>query len=184
MLSPRRLIAFAGPPGSGKSSLINGLLQRLPDASALSMDDFSGPETQASMQLDTWLDAGGDFNLMDISSFCDAMATLKTSKSPAEVAFIEAPLGRAHARSATMLDTLFWIDIPFDISMARNFLALYQQNTPPPPTWFQDYLTQYLQVTRRVFEHQRRVVRPGADHLLDGLLPLPRLVDAVLELIG
>ncbi|WP_344672524.1 hypothetical protein [Sphingorhabdus rigui] len=183
MISPRRLIAFAGPPGSGKSSLINGLLQRLPDATALAMDDFSGPETLASLQLDAWLDAGGDFNLMDVSRFCDALATLKTGTSPVEVALIEAPLGRAHAGSAALLDTLFWIDIPFDIAMARNFLALYHQNTPPPPAWFQGYLTQYLKVTRRVLEHQHRIVRPRADHVLDGRLPLSVLADTVMKLI-
>lgn len=162
-------------------------MQRLPCAAALAMDDFSGPETLASTQLDAWLDVGGDFSQMDISRFCEALASMKAGSAPGtplEIILAEAPLGRAHAASAPLLDTLFWIDVPFDLALARNLLALYSAHNGLSPAWFKGYLAEYLQVTRRVLEHQHNVVRPRADHVLDGRLPVQDLASIVIELIA
>ena len=206
MLTAPRTIAFAGPPGCGKSSLINALCDALPSATAIAMDDFSGPETLAATHLDGWLEAGGDFSALDISSFCAALAQLKAQKSlipapvaanlpaptlpnasqahPAEIILAEAPLGRAHRGSASLIDTLLWIDVPLDLALARNLLIFCQTEPAPPPGWIAGYLEQYSRITRRVLEHQYAVVRPGADHMLDGSLPLPALVESTLRLIA
>lgn len=187
MTASPRVIAFAGPPGCGKTSLIHALMPVFPQCATIAMDDFSGPETLASEQLGAWLDAGGDFSALDISRFCATLANLKTGVSAdaplASIVLAEAPLGRAHAGSAPLLDTLIWIDLPLDIALARNLLALHAMPGGPPEGWVQGYLDAYLHITRRVLEHQDNVIRAGADYVIDGRLPLPDLANAVLKLI-
>jgi uridine kinase len=142
------------------------------------MDDFAGPETLDIDAIAAWLDDGGHFSQLDIRAFCAALADLKAGRAafaarharairPAPVILAEAPMGRAHSASAALIDTLVWIDLPLDVALARNLLALGRQ-PDAQAHWFETYLEDYLRTTRLILMHQQKVVRPCADIILDG----------------
>lgn len=174
-------IAFAGPPGSGKSSLIGVLARQLPGSVVIAMDEFSGPEVLHAGDLRGWLDEGGDFSALNISRFTAALAQLTTTKRG--IILVEAPLGRAHLESSSLIDRLFWLDVPLDIALARNVLAFQNAPEPPSAAWMQGYLHEYLAVTRAVLAHQEKIVRSGADSILDACLPVDHLARQVIEQI-
>jgi uridine kinase len=144
------------------------------------MDDFAGPDTFNIDAMAAWLAEGGDFSQLDIGPFCAALADLKAGRTvvaerdaraliPAPLILAEAPMGRAHLPSAGLIDTLVWIDLPLDVALARNLLALLRQ-PEAPAHWFETYLEDYLRTTRQILTHQQNVVRPLADITLDGKL--------------
>jgi uridine kinase len=186
------IIAFAGPPGAGKSALIQALARRMPQAATLFMDHFDIPARMDLADLARWRGAGADFGALEVVGLAEALSALKGGGAateplsgrrvgPASLVLFEAPLGRAHDPSARHIDRLVWIDTPLDVALARNIQAWHAEPEPPPAAWLQDYMGNYLAVTRDVLLAQRAVVMPGADLVLDGVASPDDLADQVVE---
>jgi uridine kinase len=191
MAEPTRAVAFAGPPGSGKSALIAALCARRPEAVRVSFDGFPAPSAMSASALADWSEDGADFARLDIAAFAAALTALKAGRSavepltgrrldPAPLLLVEAPLGRAHPAAAPSIDRLVWLDTPLDVALARNLRAWAGERGGPPAAWLDGYAADYLAVTRRVLVAQAAAVRPGADLVLDGSQSVPALVEQVL----
>jgi uridine kinase len=189
------IIAIAGPPGSGKTTLAAETAKHLPQIAMLFLDGFETPANRlSSAELTLWLAGTRQFDDFNIPGLSDVLAALKAGRparepvsgrkvDPAPLVLFEMPFGRAYGPTAGMIDFLVWLDTPLDVALARNVLAWEKETPPPPRAWFSRYMSEYLAVTRAVLEAQRAAVSPGADLVLDGLaaphLAAQKLLDAL-----
>ncbi len=178
------IIAVAGPIGSGKSTLVGGIARGLGNASILHYDSYEHATRRTPAEIIQWMRAGADFNDFALPGLARDLSKLKNGTSvvnPADGGTIEAeqftvfemPLGRAHRQTAPLIDLLLWIDIPFDIALARKAgeyakRLLAEGDGTGGLNWLAEYFDNYLSLIRPLMKIQEDRVRPGADHVIDG----------------
>ena len=184
------VIAIAGPPGSGKTALIDAL-SRLTPTAALMLDGFETPaDLMSPAVLAQWLKAGAHFDHFTVPGLAESLAALKAGHpvrepvsgravAPAPLILFEMPFGRAHPPTAPLIDLLVWLDTPLDVALARNVLAWQAEGRPQH--WLAAYMKEYLAVTRSVLKAQKAQIAPTADLTLDGLAPPPEAARKLLE---
>ena len=180
------IIAIAGPPGCGKSTLARALAMHL-DASIIDYDHYQTITEQSVETIIQWLDNGIDYNVLNIPGLSEDLSRLKrgyTVTPPNQTFFIkprnfilfETPFGYCHADSAQHIDLMLWIDIPLDIALARNIRAFtehFQRSDNPSAAsdnihWMQEYLDNYTASVHDLLTKQIAKVRPHADYTLEG----------------
>ena len=195
----RRVVAVAAPIGGGKSALVNALAQALHEKYTLNFDHYEHATRKSAPDMDHWLAEGADFNALEAPGLPEDLATLRgggtivdkitgnNHRCERHVVF-EMPLGRAWSRTAQHIDVLIWVDVPLDVALARRVreiaVNLQRQNSAQMAAglaWIDDYLRTYASTIHTVLEAQRRVVRPGADLVVDGLLEVASSVQQVLH---
>jgi len=124
------VIAVAAPPGGGKTALVRALAARLGDATAIHFDAYEMATERPVAEIVQDLRAGVAFDDFANPQLAIDLAALKNGEAitppdegriePAKYILFEMPMGRAHGPTAGLIDLLLWIDIPFDIALARK----------------------------------------------------------------
>jgi uridine kinase len=189
------VIAIAGAPGSGKTTLALELAGALPDAAALHMDNYEQMTRRPLDEVAAWLEAGAPFDAVPMQGLDHHLAELKRgiavtdpasgiSVRPARHIVFETQFGRAHRATGRHIDLLVWLDTPPDVALARS---LRLQTSPDAEdchgrmAWIDGYLAGYVQLVSRLVALQRERVRPAADVVLDGLREPRMLVRELLD---
>lgn len=201
MLTPARVVAVAGVPGSGKSTFCAALVRALGDAVSLAIDDYEQMTAMDMDQLARWAADGADVDTLPLPQLAEDLAALRAGHPvrhpisgawmpPRRTVVFETQFGRTHRATRSSIDTLVWLDLPPDAALARNlrrFLAPLLA-TPSPDAdevrWIDSYLDQYLGPVGPLVRWQAEHVRPGADLVLDATLTTPQLVDCLLQHLG
>ncbi len=134
------IVAIAGPPGSGKSSLVKALSKSFDNASIVYFDNYQEFVKQSQIDIIAWMDAGADYNEFQLPQLAADLAVIKSGRpvkdpvsqatiEPTETILFETLFGRAHRSTGQYIDRLIWLDTPLDIALARNIKAC---NQPPP----------------------------------------------------
>ena len=186
-----QVIAIAGPPGAGKSTLAHALAQMLGRAGVLEFDRYEQATAHSVEDLGRWLREGADFNALAAPGLRGDLERLKGEPWARRYLLFEMPLGREHAETAPLIDFLIWIDLPLDVALARKLGELTNRalRSPAPDehgralAWLNGYLDSYLAVVREVLVVQNDRVRPGADLIVDGLADFPSLVAELAQLL-
>lgn len=188
------LVAVAAPIGGGKTALVNGLALALGEASTVYFDHYELATRKSPGELARWIQNGADFNDLAAPGLLTALDALKqgervidpvsgASIAPAEFIVVEMPLGREYAETAHLIDILVWVDIPFDVALARNIksltmdaLANREADQGEFLRWLQAYLEHYIEQVRPILLLQKQRVAATADIVLNGLLPPDAMV--------
>jgi uridine kinase len=198
------VIAVSGYPGSGKTSLVRGLAHALPGAAPIFMDSYERMTRRPIEDVARWLQGGADINAFEFPGLAEDLDALKqgvpvkerqgNSRVSAEKYVVfETQFGRAHDDTGRHIDLQIWIDVPFDIALARNLKAFVagfaQQNEPErlagQMRWLDAYLGNYLGTVRQLLEMQLERVGRKADILLDGRTGLENMIEsASAEILG
>jgi uridine kinase len=192
----RHVVAVAGVAGAGKSSLVEALLGRLEDASAIHVDSYQRVTERPVAQLVQWMARGADFDEFAIPLIGEHLGRLKAGEAVVEPAtrreirpgryiLFETHFGRLHRDSGRHVDLLVWIDTPLDVALARNIADLVApllRGHKADPSWesvaaLQRYLSSYLADVRRLRLLQRERMLADADVVLDGANPFDALVE-------
>ncbi len=189
------VIAFAGHPGAGKSSVVRALARALGEACAVHMDDYETMTRTAIEDIALWAKNGADIDAFSFPRLEADLGRLKAGQpivekrsgreiAPRRFVLFETQFGRAHRATAAHIDLLVWIDTPLDIALARNVrkLATSYLRDPQPAKlaeklqWMVVYLDNYLGTVRPLMTMQRNKVAGGADIVVDGQPPLDEVV--------
>ena len=156
------IIAVSGPPGAEKTTLVQNLMQRIPGSTAIYSDDYQSYTQKSPEDKISWLTKSGDPNDFDLS---DLVAQLRHQKygppngnastsakvnSP-EVICFETQFGRRHVDTGQFIDYQIWIELPADISLARNIQMVARQMLASPANGLdQSFLRQLYRFRTRV----------------------------------
>ena len=181
------VVAVCGAIGSGKTSIVRGLVAQLGDAAAIHMDSYERMTSAPVRDVMQWAEHGADFDTLSVPLLADHLQRLRRGETVVEPAGLtpivprkyivfETQFGRAHKATGAQIDLLIWVDTPLDIALARK-LKLFTGEALRDGragagrerlAWLDAYLESYLQLVRRLMLVQAARVRPQADLVLDG----------------
>lgn len=194
--SLRYLVGISGPPGAGKTALVQGLSAAMHDTTAIYMDSYvqraplhPGNPEQRSMH-----DAGVSETLIrqlpkDLATLRSDAAVIEpgtgTEIPPRKYILFETRFGRVHPATGHDIDLLIYIDTPLDVALARNLRTGFatglrdakSQVLEDRVRHMQDYLDNYLETERASTISEKTRVAADADLIVDGLLPIPQLIE-------
>ena len=189
------VVAVAGPPGAGKSTLIHGLAQALTDACAIHMDSYETMTQKPIAEIAQWMNDGADIGAFSFPQLEQDLQRLRQGltvmepRTGREIAarkyiLFETQFGRAHRATGRNIDILIWLDTPLDVALARNVKkmtasVLREQKVEKLAgrvQWLDGYLDNYLHTVRSLMPMQKEKVAAGADIVIDGGVALPELV--------
>jgi uridine kinase len=186
------VIGISAVSGGGKTALTLKVTELLGDAVTIHFDDYDD-STIHPENLREWFDAGADYNAWKTPVFTEHLRLLRAGGSvssvgsgievgPARYVVADAPLGRAHAASATLIDFMVYVDTPLDVAMARRILRDLERAREEDAIAHLDDLRSdligHLNGAREIYAHQQAAAT--SDLVLDGQLSLDELAQAVL----
>jgi uridine kinase len=190
------VVAVTGPVGAGKTTLVNGLAARLPDACAIHFDHYQTVTKRPIDEIARWMRSGADPNAFQIPGLSEALAALlrgepasdpKTGETipPRRIVLLDTPFGTLHQETARFIDLLAWIETPLDVALARKvreFTGHFLDARDPDAgrsfvPWLHGYLGNYLDVVADLMRMQKEKLGAEADFAVDGSGP----PDAVVE---
>jgi uridine kinase len=175
------LVAVSAPVGGGKSSLVRGLAERLPDACAIHFDNYEALTDRPIDEIQRWMKDGADVDDFVVEHLPEHLARLKnggaitdptgTEIAAAKYIFFETPFARQHRTTGELIDLSIWIDTPLDVALARNLREFTRRPdmSADLAAWLGPYLDSYLDVVRDLLVMQSETVGAAADIKLDGL---------------
>lgn len=195
------VVAVSGPPGAGKTTLIHHLLNRIRDSVAIHLDDFESYTRMSSTEMQAWMASSGDPNDFDLSDLAEDLQRLKQapnhsrSNSPdssnsQNVIFFETLFGRQHHETGQWIDYQIWIDLPADLSLARNLQMVLRQVLEDRPEnhtagagWVYQYLEHYIGFVRELLLTQQQWIGNQAEIVVDGTQDAATMSRQATELI-
>ncbi|MGH8689048.1 MAG: uridine kinase family protein [Burkholderiales bacterium] len=181
------LVAVCGPIGSGKTSIVRGLVGQLGDATAIHMDSYEQMTSAPVREVLQWAERGADFESLEVPLLAEHLQRLKrgeavvepagrTTITPRKYLVFETQFGRAHRATGAQIDLLIWIDVALDVALARKLKlfageALRDERADAARerlAWLDGYLGNYLQLVSPLMQVQAARVRPQADLVIDG----------------
>lgn len=183
------VLAVAGPPGSGKTTLSHALSQDLGGAPVLAYDAYEEVTRWPPEQVAAWLARGAPFDAVPVPGLAEDLARLRRGEpvpdrerggllrpsrrgSGRPVIVLDTLLGRAHPGTAAQIDHLVWLDLPLDVALARKLRSFTAEARRDPSAAagllgaLDAYLGRYDTLLHPTYALQRERVRPAADRIL------------------
>ncbi len=187
-MRPALVVAVAGPPGSGKTTLCRALADRL-GAPVLSYDAYEEITGWPPERVSAWLARGAPLDAIPVPGLADDLARLRNGAPVRDregggmlrlsggaagrpVVVFDTLLGRAHAETGPLIDHLIWLDLPLDMALARKLRSFTAEAGRDPSAAagllkaLDAYLGRYDALLHPTYALQRDRVRPGADCIL------------------
>jgi uridine kinase len=190
------VIAVAGPSGAGKSTLVKELVRELKDAVALYFDDYHPgivSSTSYPKDLAQWLAEGANPDswatpqmIADLQALLNgetiASPDNKSVLRPATFIVMEEPFGRARTPLKKLVNYVIAINTPLEVALARRLLReaekpYFKEHPDEFGSSMLNYLHIYLEIARPLYLAANEHVHKDCNLVLDGLKPLPEIVD-------
>ena len=187
------IIGISSVSGGGKTAVAEKLAELLQDAVTLHFDDYDD-STIHPKNLQTWLEAGADYNAWKTPILTDHIRSLVAGNhitspvdgarvAPAKYIVFDAPLGRAHLDTGRFIDLMVFIDTPLDVAMARRLLRNIprhgEHGAEDAIQCVRADLSSYLAGARLLYREFVNRMKQHCDLVLDGCMPLDELAEEI-----
>jgi uridine kinase len=188
------VVAFAGIPGAGKSTLTRLLHTTFPRSRVVYYDQFETITRMGHEQVRAWFSRGGDPNEFELAELI-AELTRQTQRPPERagrpLVIFETPFGRMHRTTGAFIDFLIWIDTPLDVALARATLAFLHTAKREKTgnlalafiQWQEQYMLNYP-IVRPMYVKQRDTILRAADLVIDGNSLPPDSATAIVKALA
>lgn len=173
-----KIIGISGVASAGKTTLCKALGKIL-NSIVILWDDYE-KISKEPLDYKKWFDSCQDYNEWQYESLVNVLKTLKQGNSifcpltnielnPTKYIIFEAPLGRKHRPTGTLIDSLLYLEIEPDIALARRLLRQYTDRKNPEEII--NELENYLKFERAqyLFSHN---AKQDADFTINGKFSL------------
>lgn len=170
------VIAIAAVSGGGKTAITTHLKTKLQNAKTLYFDDydFEGPD-----DIIEWIDHGGNPDEWNLSPLIKDLKTLLSE--PLDYIVLDYPFAYNHSKLSKFIDIVFFIDTPLDIAMARRVTRDFKNSSVE--NIVKD-MNNYISRGRRGYLHMLRTIKPNSDIVVDGTLPISKIVSIIIQTLG
>lgn len=165
------VISISGISGSGKTTTVDLLKQRLPHTETIYFDDI--PVDFLGRDYCEWSESGADCNEWNLTPITDIIKRLLSDSM--DYIILDYPFGKAHHDVGSYVDFSVWIDIPLDISLARRVLRDFtrrsEKRRPLKGNISEEvssYLDFYLVRHRDTYFLHIETIKPSVDLIVDG----------------
>jgi uridine kinase len=173
-----KTIAVAAVTAGGKTTVVNGLINRLKNAQALHFDDYSFEGEVDDFY--KWVHAGADYyNVWNLKPLEDDIIKIKNS-GECEYLILDYPFAYCHQMIKKYIDIAVFIDTPLDIALARRILRDMETSTGDE---VRNALNAYLKYERMSYLQMLKDILPSSDYVVDGSLEADKIVDEIVEFI-
>lgn len=171
--------AIAAVSGGGKTTVTKHLNQCLPQSAALYFDDYDLDESPDDIC--EWVERGADYNEWKLTPLIHDLHNLvKNPSQRLDYILLDYPFAYVHSDMRPYIDFTIFIDTPLDIAMARRLLRDYQDVSSD---CIRDDIRDYLLYGRAAYLEMLNTIRPNCDLILDGSLPLDKMVNEISKAI-
>ena len=194
-----KIIAISGPPGSGKTLLASSLADKIKGV-FIDYDRYQQVTEQPLQEIVTKLESHLHYDHLAVPKLDEDLKDLKLGNiihdpisnkniKPKPYIIFETPLGREHSATGRHIDVLVWIDIPFDIALARNIQVythfFIKENSVDDLLnniqWLNQYLKNYLEHVREMLLQQQTLIMKEADIVINGELDTNEMVNNLIK---
>lgn len=177
-LSPRfnpKVIAVAAVSGGGKTTVTRRLAEVL-KAGVLFFDDYDlegAPEDFIQ-----WVSRGADYNVWNVVPIISDIHRISSSQEGEVPPYIilDYPFSYLNDKMKAYLDLSIYIDTPLDVAMARRMLRDHRNSEIVD---IHNDLKFYLEAGRVAYLEMENKIKPDADAVVDGTLPVEHIVELV-----
>ena len=178
------VIGFSGMLSAGKTTLMKTVAEKLDNSVTLFWDDYDHLVELEFKDPKKWLQDGCDTNKWKTVRFIEDLRSLKTNNAiqhpitnkniePAKYVLVEDPTGRTREEMAELIDTLVFIDLPQEISLARAYNRELQNETKwidktELVNFLQSFTSRYLDWFHGALLNIEKRLRQDADLIVDG----------------
>lgn len=163
-----KIIAIAGVSGSGKTTIVNALMNRLDNATALYFDDYNFDE---HIEYDLWLKNGADYNELDLTPLKRDIDKLI---GQTRYILLDYPFAYKNKIIASYIDTAVYIDTPLDVALSRR---IFRDMSSASEAEIQIYIDNYIKYERPLYQLMIDNIKPDSDTVVNGLLPIRDIIN-------
>ncbi len=173
-----KIIAVAAVTAGGKTTIVNELAKRLPNAQTLHFDDYTFKGDVDDFY--QWTLDGADYHVWDLSPLKENILCIQEN-GDCEWLILDYPFAYCHNTIAPLIDTVFFINTPLDVALARRMLRDMADATAEE---IHQNMEHYIQYERIAYMTMLDKVLPSSDYVIDGTKSVDDIVVEIINRIG
>ena len=174
------VLAIAGTSAAGKSTIVKRLTSELENSASLFFDDYEDENTYPD-SFEVFIKQDFDPNLFKSEKFARDIASLRAGKTittsgsetalnPPRILILEEPTGRSRDIMRPLIDAVVWLDVPYDIALARRIIRTADAISDPEmqAQSVVGFAQWYLQGGGDIYKNVGKKVKAQSDLVVDG----------------
>jgi uridine kinase len=179
------VISVSGISGSGKTTIINEIKNRLKNSATINFDDYDEKDVYLDREINAWSADKNDYNEWHVEPIAADIERLLNESFV--YIFLDYPFGRENAVVGKYIDLAVFVDVPRDVALARRLIrdytdrALTRHNIDVNLNVVGEYLKHYLKHQIPTYQRHIETLKPFADIVLDGTNDVENNIDKIVE---
>lgn len=172
-----KVIAIAAVTAGGKTTAVNEITRRLPNARSLHFDTY-----QFEGEVDDfyrWVQNGADYNVWNLAPLEKDIIKIK-EEGNCDYLILDYPFAYCNAQIEKYIDAAFFIDTPHDIALARRILRDMGDASGDE---IRNDLRGYLDYARVAYVQMLKDIRSSSDHVIDGTKSVEEIVEEMIDIV-